>query len=72
MTEREQRFERRLSEAQDNIIKATVALRDAKRAKAYWERRIAEENGARVVEGNTPVVPMFKRRAGLAALVGAY
>ncbi len=24
------------------------------------------------VEGNTPVVPMFKRRAGLAALVGAY
>jgi len=24
------------------------------------------------VEGNTPVVPVFKRRAGLAALVGAY
>ncbi|MDM9643848.1 hypothetical protein [Rhizobium sp. S163] len=24
------------------------------------------------VEGNTPAVPLFKRRAGLAALVGAY
>lgn len=40
------RFAIKLSEAEDNIIKANVALRDAKRAKAYWERRIAEEQGA--------------------------
>lgn len=40
------RLEELLSEAEDNIIKATAALRDAQRKKAYWERRIAEENGA--------------------------
>jgi hypothetical protein len=40
------RFSIKLSEAEDNIIKANVALRAAEHAKAYWERRIAEEQGA--------------------------
>lgn len=49
------RLEVLLSEAEDNIIKANVALRHAQRAKAYWERAIEDAKGEPDFRGEVPV-----------------
>lgn len=50
------RLEDLLSEAEDNIVKANVALSHAKRAKAYWERAIAAAKGEDDFRGETPAL----------------
>jgi hypothetical protein len=59
------RLEVLLSEAEDNIIRANVALSDAKRAKAYWQRAIAAAKGDDDFQGEVPALQSAVRGASL-------
>lgn len=60
------RLEGLLSEAEDNIIKANVALRHAQRAKAYWERAIADAKGEPDFRGEVPALQSAVKGAVMA------
>lgn len=59
-------FQSKLSEAEDNIIRATVALHHAQRAKAYWERAIAHAKGGSDFHGEVPALQSAVKGAVMA------